>query len=127
MKALITLVIIVGLYLVGKSIMEQYEAKQRKERAPETPAVLDGLPPQLESSLADAQAKGATALRDWLQKYGQHARDPRLAEIQLDYVVLLSRSNPGEAKSLFRAIKQRTPKDSPVFERIKRLDSTYGN
>jgi hypothetical protein len=54
-------------------------------------------------------------------------RDPRLAEIELNYVVLVSRTNPSEAKQVFQAVKKRTPKTSPLYDRIKRLDATYGN
>lgn len=127
MKALITLALIIGLYLFGKSIMDQYQAKQDKNNpGKNAPKVLDGLPPQFEDSLQTAQTKGASALKDWLQKYGQYAQDPRLAEIQLNYVVLLSRSNPAEARKLFQAVKRRTPKTSPVYERVRKLESTYG-
>ena len=127
MKALITLAIIVGIYLLGKSIYTQYQAKQQKENAPVEAAVLPGLPPELEVSLQAASDQGAPALKKWLENYGHHARDPRLAEIQLNYVVLVSRTDPIEAKKLFKAIKQRTPKSSPVYDRIQRLESTSGN
>jgi hypothetical protein len=129
MKALITLVIVIGLYLLGKGMFDGYQAKQRKDNPQQNRAasVLEGLPPQFEDSLAQAQSQGAPALRAWLQKYGQYARDPRLAEIQLDYVVLVSRTNPNEAKQLFQAVKRRTPKTSRVYERVKRLEATYGN
>lgn len=127
LKTLITLALIIGVYLVGKSILGEYKAKQQRESAPAAPLVMEGLPPELEASLQAAQSQGAPALRDWLEKYGQHARDPRLAEIQLTYVVLVSRTDPAEAKRLFQAVKRRTPKSSPVYEKIQRLDSTYGN
>ena len=127
MKALITLGLIVAVYLLCKGIINQYEAKQQRMNEPPKPAVLDGLPLEYEASLAEAQSRGATALREWLTKYGHNARDPRLAEIQLDYVVLLSRSNPTEAKQLFNAIRRRTPKSSPLNDRIKRLEPAYGN
>jgi hypothetical protein len=126
MKALITLAIIVGIYLLGKSVMDEYKAKQQKEKEPVTVEVLEGLPSNFEESLQAAQAQGAPALKEWLQKYGHYARDPRLAEIQLNYVVLVSRTDPTEARQLFQAVKRRTPKTSPVYERIKRLESTYG-
>jgi hypothetical protein len=129
MKALIILVLIVGIYFLGKVISDKYQENQRKANPPqETKAnVMEGLPPQFEESLAAAQAQGAPALKAWLQKYGQYAQDPRLADIQLDYVVLLSRSNPAEARQLFQAVKRRTPKTSPVYQRVKRLEKTYGN
>ena len=130
MKALITLVLIVGLYLLGKAMFEGYQAQERKKNPQlqnATPNVLEGLPSQFEESLAAAQAQGAPALKAWLAKYGQYARDPRLAQIQLDYVVLVSRTNPAEARQFFQAVKQRTPKTSPLYERVKRLEPTYGN
>jgi hypothetical protein len=134
MKALITLALIVGLYLLGKAMFEGYQAQERRKNpqqqntgAGPAASVLEGLPPQFEESLAAAQAQGAPALKAWLGKYGQFARDPRLADIQLDYVVLVSRTNPAEAKQFFRAVQSRTPKTSRVYERVKRLEPTFGN
>ena len=129
MKALITLVLIFGLYWVGKSIFEQYKAKEAKEN-PQQPAqvtVLEGMPPQLEASLQAAESQGAPILKAWLQHNRKYIRDPRLAEIELNYVVLVSRTNPQEAKQVFQTVKRRTPKSSPVYERVKRLEVTYGN
>ena len=128
MKVLITLVLIIGLYLLGKGMFEGYKEHERQKdpKQQNISNVPEGLPPQFEESLAAAQAQGAPALKAWLQKYGQYARDPRLAEIQLDYVVLVSRTNPAEAKQFFQAVKNRTPKASPVYERVKRLEPTYG-
>ena len=131
MKALITLVLILAVYLFGKSIMEQYKAKQQKEeaaaKAAQGPADgLDGMPSNFEPSLQAAQAQGAPALKAWLERYAPYIQDPKLAAIQLDYVVLVSRSDPAEAKRIFQAVKQRVPKNSPVYQRVKRLESTYG-
>lgn len=129
MKALITLVLIAGLYLLGKSIMTQYKAKQAKE-SPDQPAVvtqLEGVPPHLEQSLQNASAAGAPALKTWLQHNRKYCRDPRLAQIELDYVVLVSRTNPAEAKQVFQSVKRRTPKTSPVYERVQKLNATYGS
>jgi hypothetical protein len=131
MKALITIVLIVGVYLFGKSIFDQYKVKQQKEetaaKAANGPADgLDGMPANFEPSLQAAMAQGAPALRQWLERYASHIQDPKLAAIQLDYVVLVSRSNPVEAKRIFQAVKQRVPKNSPVYDRVKKLDATYG-
>jgi hypothetical protein len=52
-------------------------------------------------------------------------KDPRLAWIELDYVVMLSPSDPVEAKKLFAQIKKRTPADSPIMPRIRSLEKTY--
>jgi hypothetical protein len=132
MKALITLAIVAVLYLAGKSIYQQARVKQAKEEAaakgePSGPADgLQGMPPQFEASLQTAMAQGAPALKTWLDRYRPYLRDPKLAAIELDYVVLVSRSNPAEAQRAFKAIKARVPPSSPVYDRVKRLDPTYG-
>ena len=51
--------------------------------------------------------------------------DPRLAAIELDYIVLISSTNPQESRRLFSLVKQRTPTNSPVYPRVKRLEKTY--
>ena len=128
MKALITLLLIVGVYWIGKSISTEYKAKQAKENPPHTATAnpLEGLPEQFEASLQEAESQGAPALKAWLQKYRPYVRDPRLAAIELNYVVLVSRTNPAEAKKVFQSVKRRTPKNSPVYDRVKRLEATYG-
>ncbi len=131
MKALITFLLVAGIYLFGKSIYDQYKVKQHKEEAAAKAATgpadgLEGMPSNFEPSLQAAQAQGAPALRAWIERYGSHIQDPKLAAIQLDYVVLVSRSNPAEAKRIFQAVKPRIQKGSPLFDRVKRLDETYG-
>jgi hypothetical protein len=86
---------------------------------------LPGMPPNLESSYAAAQAQGSKTFRRWLDYYGPNIADPRLASIELDYVVLVSRENMAEARSVFAAVKARTPTNSPVYLRIKRLEQAY--
>ena len=129
MKALITIVLILAVYWVGRSISNQYKAKQAKENPVQPVAVaqLEGMPSQLEASLQAAEAQGAPILKAWLEHNRRYIRDPRLAEIELNYVVLVSRTNPQEAKKVFATVKRRTPKNSPIYERVKRLEATYGN
>jgi hypothetical protein len=132
MKALITLALVFGIYWFGKSIFEQAKVKQAKEEAaqrgdPVKPADgLEGMPANFEPSLQAAIVQGAPALKAWIDRYRPHIRDPKLAAIELDYVVLVSRSNPAEAKRAFQAVKARVPPSSPIYERVKRLDATYG-
>lgn len=132
MKAIITLVLLLGIYLFGKSIYQQAKVKQAKEEAaakgePAGPADgLTGMPPQFEASLQAATAQGAPALKAWIDRYRSHLRDPKLAAIELDYVVLVSRSNPNEAKRAFQAVRARVPASSPIYDRVKRLEPTYG-
>ena len=61
----------------------------------------------------------------WLKAYGSKVQDPRKAWIQLDYVLLITRDNIGEAKRIFAEVKARTPKNSPVWPRIQQLEKTY--
>jgi hypothetical protein len=132
MKALITLLLIAGVYFFGKAIFDQYKAKEQKEEAAAKAATgpadgIEGMPAKFQPSLDEAQAQGAPALKAWLERYASYIQDPKLAAIQLDYVVLVSRSDPAEGKRVFQAVRARVPKGSPVYERVKRLESTYGN
>lgn len=114
------------LFLYWEKVRDEKEAAQKQAAATAVVAEqLPGLPPQLEPSLQAAQKTGAPGLKHWLRKYRKIVRDPRLAWIELDYVVLLARDDPREAKRLFAAIKERTPPASPVYPRIQRLEKTY--
>ncbi len=135
MKALITIAIIAVLYYFGRGIYREYQAKQAEENRalgrgtpappPTGEAALPGLPENFGPSLDTAQSQGATALKSWLGRYGRFVQDPRLAAIQLDYVVLVSRDDPREAKRVFEEVKARIPANSPLADRIKRLAKTY--
>ncbi|HXT41534.1 MAG TPA: hypothetical protein VN887_16125 [Candidatus Angelobacter sp.] len=89
------------------------------------PTTLTGLPANLESSLQAAQKQGAAGLKNWLKHYRPYVSDPRLAAIELDYLVLISSTAPQEARQIFASVKQRTPTNSPVYPRIKQLEKTY--
>jgi hypothetical protein len=86
---------------------------------------LPGLPPFLETSLAQAQQQGAEELGKWLKAWSKQVQDPRLAWIELDYVVLLNLKDHKAARERFLQIKARTPPGTPVFDRIQKLDSAY--
>jgi len=88
-------------------------------------AVLPGMPASLESSFAAAEAQGPKTLRRWLDYYGMNIADPRRAAIELDYVVMVSGQDMAEARRVFAAVKARTPTNSPVHARIKRLEQAY--
>jgi hypothetical protein len=102
--------------------LENEPAETRKEKPAE---VLPGLPSNFEPSLEAAQKEGAAGLRRWLEKYRSYVQDPRLASIELDYVVLVGASNREEARRVFRAVKQRVPPSSPVYPRVKKLEGAY--
>ena len=89
------------------------------------PQTLPGMPNGLEQSYGMAQTAGATGLKNWLKLYGDSVQDPRRAWIELDYVVLIARTDPVEAKKIFADIKDRIPTNSPVYPRIKHLQKTY--
>ena len=84
-----------------------------------------GMPAQLEPLLEAAKEKGPETLKQWLDHYRGHIREPRLSEIELDYVVEIGRSNPPEARRVFATIKARNGADSPMAERIEKLSRTY--
>jgi hypothetical protein len=129
MKPLIVIFIVVGVAFGGWKIWEYWKTKEAEEMRQNNPAVppkqLSGLPPQLEDSLAKAQAAGAKTLKAWLDAYGKSVQDPRLASIQLDYVLLVGREDPVEARRIFADVKKRTPSSSPVYPRVKQLEATY--
>jgi hypothetical protein len=133
MKLIISVLIIIAVYLGLKSVFDQYKKEQDKEKRatgvieePAAPPTLPGLGSQFEPSLKTAQAQGAPSLKAWLDKYQSYVRDPRLGDIELDYALLLIRSNPSEAKRIFHDVKARTPTNSPLYPRIKKLDGTLG-
>jgi hypothetical protein len=86
---------------------------------------LTGLPPRLASSLAAAQERGAAGLGSWLKAYRREVADPRLAAIELDYCVLIVRSDPAQARIVFNSVKRRVTADSPLYPRVKRLAPTF--
>ena len=129
MKAFIVIFIVLGLGFGGWKIWDYWKTKEAEEARQNNPQVkpdeLPGLPYQLKDSLAKAQAGGAKHLKAWLDMYGKSVQDPRLASIQLDYVLLVARDDPAEARRIFADVKKRTPANSPVYARIKQLEPTY--
>lgn len=139
-RKLIGLLLIIGALLGLKELHHYWEqvktqqaAKDRQSSgaavpAAPSPATMDGMPalaPGLEASLREAKGQGPAALRLWIEKHRPYVPDPRLASIELDYVVLIGGRNYLEAKKIFHAIKQRTPTNSPVYSRIQQLEKNY--
>lgn len=125
---------IVALMLFGSFKLFFYFEQVKNERETEKKQAaaalvvgdqLEGLPQSLVSSLQAAQTQGAAGLRNWLKSFGHAVQDPRKAWIELDYIVMLARDNPAEARALFAEVKQRTPPSSPVWPRIKQLQTTF--
>ncbi|MDB6021646.1 MAG: hypothetical protein JWQ04_1503 [Pedosphaera sp.] len=102
--------------------LKEKEALAAKQFSPDS---LPGLPDNLLRSYDIAKTRGAVGLHDWLKAYGPKIQDPRRAWIELDYVVLIARDDPAEAKKIFADVKGRIPQTSPVYSRVKQLEKTY--
>jgi hypothetical protein len=134
MKALIAILNVLAAVFLFTQIMGVYDRTVRSngsaENAPaqSSPAAgenLPGLPPYLEASLTAAQSQGVEALGKWLVTWGKHVQDPRLAWIELDYVVLLNLKDHKAARQKFLEVQARVPPGSPVYERIQKLAPAY--
>jgi hypothetical protein len=136
MKVLITVfIVMVAVYLFlqvagvyDRSVNPKHQSGDSAPAATGAPAsgeALPGLPPYLETSLAQAQQEGADALGKWLKTWSRQVQDPRLAWIELDYVVLLNLKNHRDARERFQQVAARIPPGSPVAERIRKLAPAY--
>ncbi len=134
MKALIGLLIALVVGLGAYRIYEHWEkVKERRvleDRAARgadiNPDELPGMPNQLAFRLHEAQRDPATLKRfiDSCKQFPD-VKDPKLAWVELDYVVMISAKDPVEAKRIFQEVKKRTPADSPIYPRIKSLEKNY--
>jgi hypothetical protein len=132
-------IIIIGLLLWGAYVVASYLSKEYKkaevaagnapapaQTAPATTTTyLDGLPPALEPSLQAAQSRGPATFKKWIEINRKHIRDPKLGDIQLDYAVAVARQNSSEAKAVYAEVKARTPANSPLQPRVKRLAASF--
>jgi hypothetical protein len=132
MKYVIAAIIIIGLSLGAWQIYQYWGNFKTPSPVVQTPAPpvitgdqLPGLPPALEQELQSAEQHGAPALRAFLAAHGRKIKDPRLAWIELDYVVLIGESNPAEARLVFSKVKGRLDSSSLVYNRVKQLEKTY--
>ena len=134
MRFLVGLIIIVGLALGAWQLYEYWGNFKDKEPTATVAATasvdisgtqLPGMLPKLQPVLEVAEKRGAPGLRDFLNMYGNTISDPRRAWIELDYVVLLAQSSPGEARRQFAKVKSRVQPGSPVYDRVKQLEKTY--
>lgn len=124
---IIVVVIFCGyqLFLKWEAVQNEEETKKKEAAAVVNPAYLPGMPSQLDQSYEQVSQQGTAALRNWLKTYDSVLQDPRKAWIELDLCVSLTREDPSEARRIFKAVKGRTPPDSPVQPRIKLLERTY--
>lgn len=133
-KTIIIIAIVIAVAAGGYQLFEYWERvddekdTQQKNAASSVvnPDSLPGLPNGYDVSLRAVQQQGsAAALGNWLKSYGPAVQDPRKAWIQLDYVLLITRENPQEAKRIFNEVKDRTPPSSPVWPRMHELEKSY--
>jgi hypothetical protein len=134
MTKLISLLIIVLVLWGGWELWLYYDRLNRDQETVEEQEAaakningdeLPGLPYNLQASYTAAVQQGPLAVKDWLDRYGSAVKDPRLAWIQLDYLVSIARNQPAEARRIFAEVESRLPENSPVHYRIKQLEPTY--
>lgn len=132
MTKLISVLIVVVVVFCGFQIFKHWEKvrdedelKQKEAAAAADPSRLPGMPPELSETLREATQRGPAAVRAWLKKYESHLQDPRKASIELDLCVAITREDPTEARRIFKAVKDRTPPDSPIQPRLKQLERSY--
>ena len=142
MRQLIGLLLLLGALWLGKELFQFWEGVRARREAEDRAAgvapagtappaaaakgtagdPLAGLPPGLEASLQSAQKQGAQGLKNWLRAYRTYVTDPRLASIELDYVVLIGASDLKEARRVLAEVRRRTPTNSPVHSRLEQLE-----
>lgn len=130
-KLIIVCLIVIGVFYAAREIFREAAQKtvpvpgETREVKPAAPQVLPGMPDNFEPALAAAQKGGPAVFKAWIAKYRSFIADPRLADIELDYVVSVGRQDPAEAKRVFQSVKSRVPPNSPVYDRVKRLAGTF--
>lgn len=136
MNKLIGVLLIVGACWGAWSVRNYYLQRQAEDpnmnysREPEkTPGVipqqLAGMHYTLETQLDQATRGGAPNLKKFLDQYRPVIKDPRLAWIELDYVVMVAGRDPAQARVVFADVKKRTPTNSPIYFRVEKLAKVY--
>ena len=131
-KKVLTVALILFLLWLGVKIYHLTIHAMRSAGFQEAPAATapstqetPGLPPDLKQSLEEAKKQGADGLRAWLSQHAWEVQDPTLAEIEMDYVVLVGPSDPEEARRVLERIGKRIQPDSPVYKRYEALCRAY--
>jgi hypothetical protein len=130
MRQILTVLLIVAAIWGGWRFLthvkkEMVELERRDTSGRYAPGKLPGLPAELETSLATARQEGAPGLRRWLFQHRAEIQEPRLTEVELDYVVLAGRTSGTEARQVLDLIKQRIKPDHPLHKRFQQLDTAY--
>jgi hypothetical protein len=136
MKFILVVLMLAGLIYAGRLFFDKVQETQKRRLREESgqaevqkgplPGFRQGFEPQLERTLAEARQQGAYALGQWLRLYRIHVSDPRLAEIELDYVLLIGPTDRAEARRVLDGLAQRVGSDSPLHKRFEQIRKTYG-
>ena len=121
----VAILLILGFAAYYQEVNRQIEQRNNRWEQPSPPAESPGMPPALEPLLAAAKTKGASEFKKWLRQYRRYVQEPRLSEIELDYVIMVGWSDPAEARRVFTNVRKRNGKSSPLAARIQRLTKTY--
>ena len=135
MKAAISILVIiivaVGAYKLWEYWDKVSQEKEQTEKIADGSDIkeyqLQGMPYELDQRYTAAKQKGAAGIKDFLEAYRKAPKfeDPRKAWIELDYVLLITGSDPLEAKRIFLDVKQRIPTNSVIYPRIRAMSKTY--
>lgn len=132
MRQFLTVVLVIGALWLGfrfynyaRTTIKESDKPTRVNYNAPAPGKLPGMPASMEADLDQARSQGATGLATWLSRNRFQVSDPRLAEIELDYVVLVGPGDREEAKRALDSIGRRIKPDSPVYGRYEQLRKTY--
>jgi hypothetical protein len=134
MRQFLTVVLVAALVWLGWKFshyaQEKIGSNPAQQDAAEAPAKgkLPGMAASLEGGYEDAKREGAEGVRKWLTQHRSEIREPRLTDIELDYVLFLRGSNQAEAaeaKRILAGIKARIKPTSSVYKRFEQLAKTY--
>jgi len=131
MRQVLTILFVIAAIWIGVKFQHYFKESMDKAQVqidgqPRTaPGKLPGLSIDLEPSLEEAKKNGADGIRTWLGQHRNDVEDPRYADIQLDYVVLVGRNNPAEAKRVLAAIKARVGTNSRIQKRLEQIEKVY--
>jgi hypothetical protein len=136
MNKLITILLIAAGCWAAWSLRSYYLKKQAEnphmdygDEQEATPGIipqqLPGMHYTLEMPLQTATKGGADSLKKFITQYRGALKDPRLAWIELDYVVMVALKDPAEARAVFADVKKRTPTNSLIYPRIEKLAKRY--
>lgn len=130
MRRFLTVVLVLAAVWAGAKFLnyireEIQRHEQRDHRGRYAPGKLPGLPAELEASLAAAQQAGPASLQRWLATHRPEIAEPRLTEIELDYVVLAGRTSVAEARRVLNQIQARIAPTHPQHKRFRQLHEAY--